>query len=87
MIHTNLLFLCVVSRCKYGGNRIFPKCRTFARFVNVLLLKVIDAQNRKASRRPVLPLHVQYPFFKFSGVVQGKPACTHRKRFFPLCEK
>lgn len=73
MRHTNLHFLCVASRCEYGGNGIFPKCHTFARSVNVLLLKVIDAQDREASWCPVLPLHVKKPFFKFPGIVQGKP--------------
>lgn len=71
--HTYLLLLHVLRKWEYGRNCIVAKLYTSAASVNVLLLKVITAQHRESRRTPVLPLHIQEPFLKFSFIVQWKP--------------
>lgn len=43
---------------KDGGDGIFSKFHTFACFVDILLLEVINAQHRESRRGPIFQLHV-----------------------------
>lgn len=55
MTLTDLWFslLCVFGAWKDGGDGIFSKFHTFASFVDILLLEMINAEHRESRRGPV----------------------------------
>lgn len=63
-----------------GGHSVVPQLDKLATAVDVMLLKVVDAEHREAVWAPVLPLHVGQPLLQPLRVVHREPEEQHNNK-------